>query len=81
MKEIEKVWIEEDICCAHYICCHEAPNIFGNSENMWCAFVKSESKIDYENDYEDIISAMSICPVAAIKVQFANGSIVDSDIK
>ncbi|CAN5345466.1 hypothetical protein BH11PSE11_BH11PSE11_33030 [soil metagenome] len=78
--KLRKVWVDIDVCLAHYLCVGEASLIFEEVKDGWGVRVKSGVDSDLLlAEAESILWATAICPVAAIKVELDDGRIIDSD--
>jgi ferredoxin len=80
-RKIKKVTVDEDLCLAHFLCVSEAPDVFFNKEDHWAVQLHELDEATLAKENMNILWAANVCPVAAIKVEFEDGSIVDGDTK
>lgn len=78
-RRIKRISIDKDICLAHYLCVADAPNVFVNKDKEWVVQLKEQSQELLNREHLNILWAANVCPVAAIKIEFEDGDIVDSD--
>ena len=80
-KKIKCVSVDKETCLAHYLCVTDAPHVFFNDNNMWEVQLKKQSQELLDKEHLNILWAANVCPVAAIKIEFEDGNIVDSNAK
>nr|WP_315491631.1 ferredoxin [uncultured Rhodoferax sp.] len=77
---VVEVWVDADECLAHYLCVHEAPNIFEEREDAVSVHIKPHIDIQLlRNESENLFWAAAVCPVSAIKLKLETGEVVDGD--
>ncbi|RYX80092.1 ferredoxin [bacterium] len=75
-----KVWVDTDVCLAHYLCVHEAPRVFEEREGAVSVHIKPEADTQLLRDEsENLFWAAAICPVSAIKLKLDTGEVIDGD--
>jgi ferredoxin len=77
---VKNVWVDQDFCCAHYICVAEAPLVFEEREGQWTVQVleSADSQVLGQST-EALFRAAAVCPVSAIKLTLETGEVVDGD--
>ena len=80
-KRIKRVYVDEDICLAHYLCEGEAPKVFFDDKDHYAVRIRDLTKNELDEEKPNILWAAHVCPVAAVKVEFEDGTIIDSDNK
>jgi ferredoxin len=74
LPRIKRVSIEEDLCCAHYLCEGGAPEIFHAIDGEWT--VRLHEDIDeqkLQSNFRCVMWAAKICPVSAIRIESDDG--------
>ncbi len=77
---IARVSIDGDVCCAHYLCQGEAPDIFHSVEGEWT--VRLCDDIDgrkLQSNFRGLLWAAKVCPVSAIQIDLDNGQRLNGD--
>ena len=77
---VKNVWVDQDLCLAHYICVAEAPLVFEDREGHWTVQVRdsADSQVLAQST-EALFLAAAVCPVSAIKLTLETGEVVDGD--
>jgi len=77
---VKSVWVDQDVCLAHYICVAEAPLVFEEREGQWTVQVleSADSQVLGQST-EALFLAAAVCPVRAIKLTLETGEVVDGD--
>lgn len=77
---ITDFWVDSDWCLAHYLCIDLAPVFFEMRDEGWAASVRPQYfSLMSAAEIDSILLAASHCPVAAIKVRFSSGEVVDAN--
>ena len=77
---VKNVWVDQDVCLAHYICVAEAPLVFEEREGQWTVQVRESagSQVLGQNTGALFLAA-AVCPVSAIKLTLETGEVVDGE--
>lgn len=77
---IKDFWVDNDWCSAHYLCIDPAPVFFEMRDEGWAASVRpADFKSMSAAEIDSVLLAAAHCPVAAIKVRFSSGEVVDAN--
>ena len=81
-RTVNTVWVDPDVCLAHYMCVPEAPLVFEQQENQWVVGIKPTANQEViAQNTEALFWAATVCPVSAIKLTLENGEVIDGDSK
>jgi len=72
--EIARFWIDTDVCLAQRSCVIEAPDLLDDRPQSGGPEIIS-SDLDTRAKYLQLLNAAWACPVSAINVEFADGSV------
>lgn len=78
--KVIKVWVDTEVCLAHYLCVGESPKVFEQKENVWSVQIKpsADSQVLHAES-DNLLWAAAICPVRAIQLTLEDGGVVDGD--
>ena len=75
-----RVSIEEDLCCAHYLCQGEAPEIFHAVDGAWTVRLREDfDNRKLQSNFRRVMWAAKVCPVSAIRIELDDGRSLDGD--
>jgi len=77
MKRVVKVGVAPNTCLAHW-CCQVAPRVFRDIGETWPVLPKDVEAF-LESDRDKIIEAVLGCPVAALWLEFEDGTRITSE--
>ena len=75
---ITRFWIDQDVCLDQRKCIHEAPDLLRDRPDSGGPLIVSDRPVGADETLQ-ILSAAWTCPVAAIKVEFGDGSVHDNN--
>ncbi len=78
LPKIVRFWIDTDSCLDQRKCIHEATDLLQDRPEAGGPHIVSDSPDGSEQTLQ-ILNAAWVCPVAAIKVEFEDGSIHDNN--
>jgi ferredoxin len=74
--KITRFWIDPDVCLDQRSCVIEAPDLLQDRPMAGGPLIVSTA-VDNDSKYLQILNAAWACPVSAINVEFADGSVHD----
>lgn len=80
LPRIVRVNIDGDVCCAHYLCQGEAPDIFHAVEGEWTVrLCDGMDALKLQSNFRGVLWAAKVCPVSAIQIDLDNGQKLNAD--
>ena len=80
LPRIKRVSIEEDVCCAHYLCEGEAPEIFHAVDGEWTVRLRDDiDEQKLQSNFRCVMWATKVCPVSAIQIELDDGRKLNGD--
>ena len=80
LPRIKRVSIEEDLCCAHYLCEGEAPEIFHAVDGEWTVRLQDDiDELKLQSNFRCVMWAAKVCPVSAIQIELDDGQKLNGD--
>ena len=73
---IKRVWIDKDVCIGNHLCRWAAPSFFLDTGD-WSPEVAPDAAARFEAERERLLEAVFSCPVSAVKLEFADGRVID----
>jgi ferredoxin len=78
LPKITRFWIDTNVCLDQRKCVQEAPDLLQDRRESGGPLIVSSSP-DTPEKCLQILNAAWVCPVAAFKIEFEDGTVHDSD--
>lgn len=80
LPRIARVSVDKELCCAHYLCQGEAPDVFHAVEGEWTVRLRDDiDERKLQNNFRRVMWAAKVCPVSAIQIELDDGQRLNGD--